>query len=205
MIERNPFKTIIVTGVPGVGKTTVLSIVDKMLTDKAINHLILNFGDFMLEEAKRLGLVEHRDQLRHLPLRKQLELQEYAAKSIVSHASSRLDPEGVLLVDTHAVIKTDTGYWPGLPRGVVTELKPDSIVLIESRPEDIVARQRRDKTRVRSDLASIDVVKTLMEMARSAAMASAVEVAASVYITMNVEGDPSSAARDIVSLIEKLM
>ena len=43
-----------------------------------------------------------------------------------------------------------------------------------------------------------------MEIARSAAIASAVLVASSVYIVYNVEGDPSIAARKIVELIEKL-
>jgi len=204
LVSRNPFLTLIVTGVPGVGKTTVLREVSKILEERRVKHLVLNFGDFMLVAGKRLGLVEHRDQIRHLPLRRQLELQEEAAKAIVEEASSKLDENGVLLVDTHAVIKTSTGYWPGLPFGVVSVLKPDSIVVVESKPEEILARQVRDKSRYRADMSDIEIIKELLEIARSAAIASAVLVASSVYIVYNVEGDPSIAARKIVELIEKL-
>ncbi len=204
MVERNSFVTVIVTGVPGVGKTTVLNHVAKLLDNAGKKYLILNFGDFMFSEARKRGLVEHRDQMRHLPLRTQLELQEYAAEAIIEHASRELGGEGVLFVDTHAVVKTSTGYWPGLPRGVVVRLKPDSIVLIESKPEEILARQERDKSRVRKDLASVEAITALMEMARTAAMASATFVAASVFIAYNVEGDPGAAAREIVELVEKL-
>ena len=204
MVERNPFTTIIVTGVPGVGKTTVLSHVSKILEEQGKPFLILNFGDFMFSEAKKRGLVEHRDQMRHLPLREQLRLQEYAAEAIIEHATEKLGSQGTLFVDTHAVIKTSTGYWPGLPQGVITRLRPDSIVLIESKPEEILARQERDKTRVRKDLASIEAITQIMELARVAAMASATFVAASVFIVYNVEGDPSIAAKEIVLLSEKL-
>lgn len=204
MVSRNPFLTLIVTGVPGVGKTTVLREVSKILEERGIKHLVLNFGDFMLVAGKRLGWVEHRDQIRHLPLRRQLELQEEAAKAIIEEASSKLDENGVLLVDTHAIIKTSTGYWPGLPSGVVNALKPDSIVVVESKPEEILARQMRDKGRYRADMGDIEAIRELLEMARNAAVASAVLMASSVYIVYNVEGDPSIAARKIVELIEKL-
>jgi adenylate kinase len=204
MVPRNPFITVIVTGVPGVGKTTVLGIVSKLLEERKAKYLIVNFGDYMLSEAKRLGLVSHRDEMRHLPLRKQLELQEYAARAIIRDASEKLGEDGALLVDTHAVIRTSTGFWPGLPENVVKELKPDSIIVIEAPPEIIVDRQLRDKTRVRSDLADVNLVRELLNMARVAAMSSAVLVAASVYVVENVEGKPEEAAKRIVELIEKL-
>ncbi len=204
MVLRNPFTTVIVTGVPGVGKTTVLGIVSKLLEERGARFLVVNFGDYMFSEAVKAGLVRHRDEMRHLPLRRQLELQEHAARAIVRDAEAKLSGEGVLFVDTHAVIRTSTGYWPGLPENVVKELKPDSIVLIEAPPEIIVSRQQRDKTRVRSDLADVRIVSELLQMARSAAMASAVLVAASVFIVENVEGHPEEAAKRIVELVEKL-
>ncbi|ABM81154.1 adenylate kinase [Hyperthermus butylicus] len=204
MVLRNPFITVIVTGVPGVGKTTVLGRVAEKLRSKGVRFEIVNFGDYMFREASAAGLVRHRDEMRHLPLRRQLELQESAARAIIADASSKLGGDGVLLVDTHAVIRTSTGFWPGLPENVVRELKPDSIVLIEAPPEIIVARQQRDKSRVRSDVASVETVRELLEMARKAAMASAVLVAASVYPVENVEGNPDIAAEKIVELIEKL-
>jgi adenylate kinase len=204
MAMRNPFVTVIVTGVPGVGKTTVLKHVKDMAAAEGLELLVLNFGDFMLSEAKRRGFAEHRDQIRYLPLRKQLELQGYAAKAIIDTAMSKLGPDGYLLVDTHAIVRTATGYWPGLPRHVIETLRPDSIVVVEAPPEQIVARQLRDRTRSRTDLADVNLVKELIEVARSAAIASAVLVSASVYIVENLEGRAEEAAKSIITLLKSL-
>ncbi len=204
MVLRNPFTTIIVTGVPGVGKTTVLTQVRSILDSKGKKYMVVNFGDYMFKVASSKGWVKHRDEMRHLPLMRQLELQEYAAEAIRLDAEKVLGEGDILFVDTHAVIRTDTGYWPGLPEEVVKNLRPDSIVVIESPPEVIVARQKRDPTRYRADLARVEVVKELLDMARLAAMSSAVLVAASVFIVENVEGDPSIAANRVVELAEKL-
>jgi len=203
-VYRNPFVTVIVTGVPGVGKTTVLGKVREMLESKGIRYMAINFGDYMFSEASRAGWVEHRDQMRHLPLLKQLELQEMAARAIRVDAEKRLGTEGVLLVDTHAVIKTSTGYWPGLPEAVVKELRPDSIVLLEAPPEVIYERQRRDTARKRSDIGGVEAIRELLEIARMAAMASAALVSASIYPVENVEGKPEEAAEKIVELVSRL-
>ena len=135
-MNRNPFITLIVVGVPGVGKTTVLNHLVKLAEKEGIRIEIANMGDYMFKAAKEKGLVTHRDELRRLELRKQLELQGHAAKLIVKDAINRLDEKSVLIVDTHAVIRTTTGYWPGLPKHVVEELKPDSIIIVEAPVEE---------------------------------------------------------------------
>ena len=201
---RNPFRTLIVTGVPGVGKTTVLGKVRELLEQRSVKVMVVNFGDYMFREASRAGWVQHRDEIRHLPLRRQLQLQEMAAKAIREDAESALGSDGVLLVDTHAVVKTSTGYWPGLPENVVKELRPDSIVLIEAPPEIIFDRQQRDATRKRSDIGGVEGIRELLNVARQAAISSATLVAASVFTVENVEGRPEEAAERIVELIEKL-
>ena len=203
-MNRNPFITLIVVGVPGVGKTTVLNHLVKLAEKEGIRIEIVNMGDYMFKAAKEKGLVTHRDELRRLELRKQLELQGHAAKLIVKDAISKLDEKSVLIVDTHAVIRTTTGYWPGLPKHVIEELKPDSIVIVEAPVEDIVARQLRDKTRYRSDLAKKEVVEELLTFTRVAAMSSATFTASSVKIVLNLEGKPEEAAREILDTIKKL-
>ena len=199
---RNPFKTLIVTGIPGVGKTTVLGHVARKLESK--KSLVVNFGDYMFRVAERRGLVNTRDEIRRIGHRQQLELQKAAAQLIIQEATNHLGEEGVLLVDTHAIVKTSSGYWPGLPKHVVETLKPDSIVIIEADPEQIIARQSRDATRNRKDLSDLNIIKELAEMARKAAISSATLTASSVYIVTNPPGKPEAAAQQIISLINKL-
>lgn len=189
----------IVTGIPGVGKTTVLNKVAEILTQKGIPFKIVNYGDYMLDLAVKQNLIKHRDEIRYLPLERQREIQLNAAKKIAEEASS--STEGILFVDTHAVIRTPGGYLPGLPKHIIELINPQVIFLIESTPENILERQKRDKTRVRSDYSDINVIIETINMARCAAMASAVLVGATVKIVTNVEGDPTVAAGEIVKIM----
>ena len=191
----------VVTGIPGVGKTTVLSKVSEILTSQGRPHKIVNYGDYMLSTAIQLGLVSHRDEIRKLPLEKQKYLQTEAAKRISEEAKG-LGDIGLLFVDTHAVIRTPAGYLPGLPKHVVEALMPNVIFLLEADPKTIIARQMRDTSRVRSDYSSEEVVEEVMNFARYAAMASAVLVGATVKRVINVEGDPSIAAREIINAMQ---
>mgnify|MGYP000086932425 CR=1 FL=1 len=124
----------IVTALPGTGKTTTL----KKLAELMPSISVVNYGDLMFEEASRIYGVRHRDEMRNsLGLREYQRLQILAAKHIAG-----LD--GDIVVDTHSVIKTGFGYYPGLPVEGVNIIRPDLVVYIECRPEDVVERRMRD-------------------------------------------------------------
>lgn len=183
------------------GKTTVLRILSSMLEERGLRHLVLNFGDYMLSVALSKGLVKSRDEIRRLGQRIQLELQERAAEMIIAEAGKKLGDDGILIVDTHAIIKTRAGVWPGLPEGVVKTLRPDLIVLLEADPKLIIRRQARDPSRYRRDMASEGFLREFMEQARVAAIASAVLTSSAVAFVENPEGKPEDAASAILNLI----
>ena len=201
---RNRFRVVVVTGVPGVGKTTVLQHLSRLAEEKGLRVKVVNFGSHMLRYALREGIVSSRDEMRRLPLRKQLELQRLAARSIVEEEGRDLGEADFLVIDTHALVKTAAGYWPGLPRHVLDELKPDMIALIEADPRLIAERQARDKTRYRADIGGEEGVRRLMEYARAASFASATYYASTVAIVENPEGRPEEAARALLGLMENL-
>ena len=186
----------IVTGIPGVGKTTVLQKVKEILDKEGVNNKIINYGDYMLKTAISLGYVNNRDEIRKLPIDKQKQLQIEAARGIAKEA--REGGEGYLFIDTHAVIKTPAGYLPGLPKYVIEEINPSVIFLLEADPKVILERQKRDTTRIRSDYSDESIIIETMNFARYAAMASAVLVGATVKVVINIEGDPSIAANEII-------
>lgn len=131
---------IVVVAVPGAGKTTIL----KKLKEIMPSVSVINFGDIMLEEAsKRFGVTD-RDEMR-----KRLALMDY--RSLQLHAAEAIAVRGndVVVVDTHAAISTPYGYYSGLPPEVVRALNVDLIVLLEFRPEDILARREMDQETIR--------------------------------------------------------
>jgi len=54
-----------------------------------------------------------------------------------------------VLIDTHFVIRTPEGFWPGLPIDVLREIKPTHIVMIRAPVQAIVFRRQQDKARKR--------------------------------------------------------
>jgi len=135
-------KKVIITGVPGVGKTTVVNEALKKLKNEGVEYQSINFGTFMFEVAKSDNVVQDRDQMRTLDRAVQKRLQQRAAQAIAQIS-------GNVLIDTHASVKTPKGYLAGLPEWVLREIMPDLIVLVETDEDQILMRRLTDETRSR--------------------------------------------------------
>src|SRR5437667_128490 len=114
--------TIIVAGVPGVGKTTILQELEAVATERKVPLKIINFGNVMNELFKNRGVEIHRDHMRKEDISLQAKIQEEAARMI-----SKTPGNSTLVVDTHMFVRTNDGIWPGTPRKVLEAL--GSIVL----------------------------------------------------------------------------
>jgi len=135
-------KKVIITGVPGVGKTTVINEALQKLKSEGVDYQPINFGTFMFEVAKNEGLVADRDQMRTLDRADQKRLQQRAAQAIAKIP-------GNVMIDTHASVKTPKGYLAGLPEWVLREIMPDIVVLVETDDDQILMRRLSDDTRNR--------------------------------------------------------
>jgi len=197
---------IIVTAVPGAGKSTIL----KKVVEKIPSIKIVNFGDIMLEEASRRFGINDRDELRKkLNFKDYRMLQEDAAKIIAGM-------EGDLIVDTHAAVKTVYGYYPGLPSRVVEILNPDAIVFLEFRPEDILARRMKDlfkdqveERRVR-EIEKIENVEEHQKISLEMASAAANHASCYLFVLRFLESQKypyqhaDEASLKIIELIERM-
>ena len=195
-------KVVVVVGLPGVGKSTVLSIAAGKLSERGYAVRLVNFGDYMFSYLRETGLVETRDQIRRLPLSLQVRAQEAAARAIRRELESQPGDRVVGIVDTHAVVKTPLGYWPGLPMAVLGELRPSLIAVVEAEPEEIVSRQRRDSSRYRGDVSSIELIRELQQVNRYYSAASSVISGAVLAFIRNAEGRAEAAAEELVRAIE---
>jgi adenylate kinase len=167
----------IITGVPGVGKTTVITGALKKLEEGGVRYANISFGSFMFEMAVKKGLVQNRDEMRLLAKDEQRTLQQLAAGAIAK-------TEGNVIVDTHASVKTPRGYLPGLPEWVLEELKPDLFVLIESDEDQILGRRLGDPSRVR-DMDTYRALVSHQSFNRAIAAAYAMKTGCTVAIVTN--------------------
>ena len=190
-------RVIVVTGIPGTGKTTVCNETLKLAEQTRKKIQAVNYGSIMVELSRKRGKSLHRDELRRCGLTFQRNLQVEAAKTI-SKKTGEVD--GDLIVDTHMSIKTANGYLAGLPSHVLQLLNPDMFVLVEAEPHEVLSRRFRDKTRKR-DKAMEDEIMEETLFSRLMAVACAVLTGASVKIVRNLAGKQAEAAEDVLKLL----
>ena len=184
-------KRIIIVGIPGVGKTTIVSKVLEALKAKKISASVSIFGTIMFEEAKKRG-IKNRDELRKLPVPEQKELQSMAARKIASIA------DDVVIVDTHAFISTKEGFYPGLPHNALEILMPDIFIMITARSEEIYNRRMKDTTRDR-DIISIDAIKKELDVTSAMLATCSILCGSPIKMVLNSEGKVDEAAKSIVN------
>jgi len=186
-------KKIVIVGIPGVGKTTVVTKVFEILNTKNKSVSVVSFGNLMFEEALQYG-IKDRDDLRKLSISQQQDLQKKAAERI-----AKLN-DNVIIIDTHAFITTPAGFYPGLPDYVIKIIKPSNFISISARPEVIFNRRKQDETRQR-DLVSIDLIKK--ELAVQDAMLSSCSVLSGspLKTILNDEGKVEEAAMNVIKAI----
>lgn len=185
-------KRVIIVGIPGVGKTSVVSKVVELLKEKQISVSVFIFGTVMFEEAKKTKGIQNRDDLRKLSVREQKELQSMAARKIAS-----ITDEAVI-VDTHAFISTKEGFYPGLPHNVLEILMPDSFIMITARPEEIYNRRMKDTTRNR-DIVSIDAIKKELDVTSAMLSTCSILCGSPIKMVLNTQGKIDDTAKGIVS------
>ncbi len=193
MLCLDESKKIVIVGIPGVGKTTVVTKVFEILNSKNKSVSVVSFGNLMFEEALQYG-IKDRDDLRKLSISQQQDLQKKAAERI-----AKLN-DNVIIIDTHAFITTPAGFYPGLPDYVIKIIQPSNFISISARPEVIFNRRKQDETRQR-DVVSIDLIKK--ELAVQDAMLSSCSVLSGspLKTILNDEGKIEEAAMNVIKAI----
>jgi adenylate kinase len=195
-LERNrvhKHARVIVVGVPGVGKTSVVNKAAERLNQSQSTTQVMVFGSIMFDEAKKLGIID-RDEMRKLSINIQRQLQEMAANSISGVRSVNI------IIDTHLFINTIEGRYPGMPRNLLDILSPTHLIMISTAPEEIFARRMEDGTRNR-DLISMDSIKNDLEVATIMIATSSVLTGAPFKIIFNHKDKLDDAVNELVEVI----
>ncbi len=180
-------------GIPGVGKTTIVSSVKNTLEEKGVKTILAEFGKIMLEEAYKLN-IKNRDEIRRLSIYEQKKLQNLAAEKI-----SQINAD-VVIIDTHLFINTKEGYYPGLPLDLLNNLKPTNLMLIIANPEEIYHRRQNDPSRDR-DIISMESIKNDIDVSKMLISCCSIVSGAPFKILANHENSIMDCTQKMVSLI----
>ena len=193
MLGLEDNKKVVIVGIPGVGKTSLITKIAELIKQKNKTVSVHSYGTIMFEEAKKMG-IKNRDELRTLPIEKQKELQKIAAETI-----SNLSDD-VIFIDTHAFISTKAGFYPGLPNYVIEIIQPANFIAISASPDEIHDRRMKDGTRERDPISIEDIKK---ELAVQDAMLSSCSVfsGSPMKVIFNHEGKIEEAAVNVIDAI----
>jgi len=189
-------KVVIVVGVSGVGKTTVLKELEKFARSKNVNISVINVGTMMLEVAKSKNIANDRDKIRSLSIETQKELRKVSYATI----AKIINTSELVVIDTHYLVKTSKGYLIGLPKEFLDLLCPSSFVILEAPPEEIVERRRMDKDRVREE-ASLEEIELEQSITRYSVFTLAALYNANVLRIINNRGEQREVARKLFEFL----
>ena len=193
MVGNNLHSNARVVGLPGVGKTSVVTKAANRLNESQSTIQVMVFGSIMFGEARKLG-INDRDEMRKLPIDTQRQLQEMAAKTISGERSVNV------MIDTHLFINTIEGRYPGIPRNLLDILSPTHLIMISAAPEEIFARRMQASRRNR-DLVSMDSIKNDIELATSMMATSSVLTGAPFKIIFNHNDKLDDAVEELVEVM----
>jgi adenylate kinase len=187
-------KRAIIVGIPGVGKTTVITRAAELLNKKRKTTTVVVFGTVMFEEAKKKLGLKSRDDMRRMPVEDQRRLQEMAAQRIAEMK------DDIVLVDTHLFINTGEGYYPGLPMRLLNIMKPTNIVMVAADPGEIAERRKTDQTRQR-DIATAQNIQKELDISQVMVASCSILTGAPFAIIMNSDGRVDEAAANIAKIL----
>ncbi|MFB6168842.1 MAG: AAA family ATPase [Haloferacaceae archaeon] len=180
----------LVSGVPGVGASTVCEAARQRLDDDV---QLLNFRDVMLEQAAARGLAGQRTDLDELSPRETRRLQRRAGEYVADRSEAH-----EVLLNTYLAVETAEGYLTGATTEAFDRVLPDRFVLIEAAPATIVER-RADSDRDYSGPSEREV-RFQQEVNRTATVSFAAEAASPVRHLEN-EGPAEETAASLVEAV----
>lgn len=187
-------KIIIVAGVPGAGKSTVL-LEGWKRSQEELRYTIVSFGSEMLRLCQESALVSNRDELRNMTADLQDEMQWRTTKRIAER------PENILL-DTHCTIKTGSGsYLPGFSPRMLERLVPAAIILVDAHEAEIRGRRRLDKTRPMRTIESTEDILEHKVISRAYAAAFSARCGCLLRIIQNNTGEFDRAVEEFIGTL----
>lgn len=189
---------VLVVGVPGVGKTTLINESMKYIKRKV---KYVSVGDVIFEIAKNEYGIENRDEIRKkLSYEKQEELQVKAFRRIKEMENK----DEILILDTHFIIESYNGFIPGIIKKLSDILIPDAIAVIIADPDKIFLRRLKDSSIRAREIENLKRIEIQQNMTIYYSLLMMFNYHSVVEIINNEEGLLEEAAKKFAEFINNL-
>jgi len=190
---------IIIMGLPGVGKSTLLS----RIIEKNSNLKIINYGDLVLYSASKKFNIIDRDKINNLSIKNHLAIQREAIKQIEKEIRDAESEGKILILDTHAALKKPAGYLPGLAPEIF-KLPIYGFIFIDAPTNEILERREKDKKRKRPKMEK-EEINELREISLSFISQYSAASGKPFFILINRKGKIDRTVIELEGIIEKLI
>ncbi len=187
---------VMVTGVPGVGKTTIVG--HSTIVDAGFEAR--NFGSVMLSVGKRLGKVSGPDDLATLSITERESLQEEAARAIGNDSITK-----PILIDGHFIVDTAAGFVPGLPMRCISKLNLTAIVLLTAAPDEVLGRRNRVGAKYRLYRNDQERIELHEKVLLDASLQYALLAQAVFDVVTNPESQQEAAAKAMLTILRNIL
>lgn len=186
-------KRVLVFGLPGVGKNTVVKQAVETLGD---SFRIVNYGNVLQDLVGQA-----RDKYR-----REANLEEFLkSQSLAAEMIAKMDDNGKnLIITSHAVMWRESGFIPGFPEQVLKMISPNLLVLIISPPHEIIIRKLLDADkgeRLDRDTLAYEITREQQNACKYICFAYSMMTGAPVKIIENTQGRLDDATAQLIQAI----
>lgn len=185
--SRHTFPRVLITGVPGAGKTSIAAGISESIPDVEI----CEFGQLMAKIGKKQNLLSSYRDLSSLRLAVRARLQIAAARDV-----ARLNQPVAIVA--HVIVRAPEGYVEGLPALALSHLRLTGIIVITSDPPEISDR-RSVRVSNRDGEDSI-LINSHQELVRQRALGIAQHHKIPIGYVTNITGELPKAISDAIQL-----
>lgn len=195
---RNLPIRIFILGLSGSGKS---ALVEKALPKlkKKFEYVIL--GDFIAKIGLDRTGYSDRDEIRRKTKSIDFKTIQVLALKEVKKAIRGKNA----IIDTHACVRTASGFLPGLPLEFLKEMRPSLLIFVEANPKDICKRRLKDRKIGRDrDMMTVNEIALKQEVSKQMTIGYSLYCDAWLTIIQNVEGQLTRGATVLEKAINNL-
>ena len=183
---------ILITGIPGVGKTTLSN--HTLMVDSGFKYF--HIGAEMHNLGVTRGIIKDSFDLNGLPAEKRKQLQNAVVESMDDGQKGK-----GLIVDGHLIVDSNFGFIPGIEFETFNKCGFTAIIVVRSKIEDVLRQRDKDENKYRKGSPTIEHLTLYQDLIINSALLYSLQFYIGLHFIENVYDNVDKPAKEILSIM----